>query len=642
MQRISHRGSMCLIRITASIASLVVGLLLFPALGLSKLALIVIALTMAVFMFVIQPSVDRLNHREIVYTSIYAFFLSLSTVIGFILSRYDALLTDHMPWFQILGVSILYTPAVFEVLALLVSQLTHRKVNANSHGESSPTRFFWIVFIVLLLCWIPVFLAFYPGIYAYDVISQARQCATGSYDTRNPLWHTLFLKLCFLIGDMLHSYTDGVGIGIGFQMIMIIAGIAKSLSLSLRLGMSKRQARVVLIYFALYPVLPIISISFIKDALFGVSFLLSLLYLYLYIRERNRTHINREIFLFGIFMGISVILRYNAVYAYGFGIFICLLFSKFFRNIFFITIVSLSVSCAFVMNAMLEKVLDATSIVGKISMFSIPAQQLRRAQRVAIDEQDKADIDSCFLKSVPDEVGYIPTFADIARFSLNTTVYGWNDTAVDIPVNSDYIIRTWLRMSIKYPIAYLEAFLQTNRGAWYLFDLSHAEIYGKPGNGVGYLFTTIDNTSKWYDVQRRSAFPKYAELLSSIFSDNEYQKIPGLGYLFGTGFQAWLFCFGVLLCIIKRNHNLMYVCLIPIGLWLTFMLGPCTLIRYFFPLLLFNPILISLTMGASLDVSDYSGLSGISADLPLNKEIQVKERTGLPKEVGHRNRMGKR
>lgn len=47
--------------------------------------------------------------------------------------------------------------------------------------------------IILFLCWLPVFLAVYPGFFAYDATEELQEVLTGQYVTRHPLLHVLML-----------------------------------------------------------------------------------------------------------------------------------------------------------------------------------------------------------------------------------------------------------------------------------------------------------------------------------------------------------------------------------------------------------------------------------------------------------------
>ena len=61
-------------------------------------------------------------------------------------------------------------------------------------------RAFCLSLGLVLLCWLPVLIAFFPGIAAYDMDFQMYQVASGDYSTHHPLLHTLFLGMLLSAG----------------------------------------------------------------------------------------------------------------------------------------------------------------------------------------------------------------------------------------------------------------------------------------------------------------------------------------------------------------------------------------------------------------------------------------------------------
>ena len=62
--------------------------------------------------------------------------------------------------------------------------------------SGNPSICFLISFLVILACWLPVWLAYYPGLWNYDPW-QAEQVITGVYSKHHPLLHTLLLGNCY-------------------------------------------------------------------------------------------------------------------------------------------------------------------------------------------------------------------------------------------------------------------------------------------------------------------------------------------------------------------------------------------------------------------------------------------------------------
>ena len=60
---------------------------------------------------------------------------------------------------------------------------------------------FLIYFLIIIICYIPIMMAFFPVISNYDGAHQIKQYVRGFMDTRNPILHTLILSMFYLGGD---------------------------------------------------------------------------------------------------------------------------------------------------------------------------------------------------------------------------------------------------------------------------------------------------------------------------------------------------------------------------------------------------------------------------------------------------------
>lgn len=70
------------------------------------------------------------------------------------------------------------------------------KMRYQNHKE---IRIGIIITLIQFLLWLPVFLAYYPGIYTYDVLWQMLQGSYVNYNTHYPLVHTLWLQFFYNI-----------------------------------------------------------------------------------------------------------------------------------------------------------------------------------------------------------------------------------------------------------------------------------------------------------------------------------------------------------------------------------------------------------------------------------------------------------
>ena len=87
----------------------------------------------------------------------------------------------------------------------------------NRPVRLSGKRAFWLSFAVILLCWVPILLALFPGVTGYDMQSQVYQNLTGEYVNGHPIAHTLLIGLFYRLGEWLFANSS---LGIGLYTIM--------------------------------------------------------------------------------------------------------------------------------------------------------------------------------------------------------------------------------------------------------------------------------------------------------------------------------------------------------------------------------------------------------------------------------------
>lgn len=81
-----------------------------------------------------------------------------------------------------------------------------------------------LTFGFMLLCWLPVLLAVYPGFFVYDAQEEWLQVASRNFTTHHPLVHVLLLGgiVCAV-----HKVTDSYNLGIACYMtvqMLIVSG----------------------------------------------------------------------------------------------------------------------------------------------------------------------------------------------------------------------------------------------------------------------------------------------------------------------------------------------------------------------------------------------------------------------------------
>lgn len=139
--------------------------------------------------------------------------------------------------------------------------------------------------------------------------------------------------------------------------------------------------------------------------------------------------------------------------------------------------------------------------------------------------------------------------------------------------------RLWLSKGLEHPMSYLNAWLMTSYGFW----TPGAVIDCYRGNTV-FTFTYEDSSYFGYETElpgvRRSLIPALDAWYRFLSLDPAAQKLPVLGWILSPGVMFWGLA-GCLLTLLRNGRRRELWCYAPLLLvWLTVLLGPCTLPRY--------------------------------------------------------------
>ena len=100
---------------------------------------------------------------------------------------------------------------------LLKSDVKREKKETEVTGKT-----FLLTSLILFLCYLPVFLAVYPGFFVYDAQDELMQVVTRSFSTHHPLAHVLMLGgIIQLVHKVSGSYNLGIACYTLLQMMAL-------------------------------------------------------------------------------------------------------------------------------------------------------------------------------------------------------------------------------------------------------------------------------------------------------------------------------------------------------------------------------------------------------------------------------------
>ncbi|NLO85277.1 MAG: hypothetical protein GX096_07605 [Clostridiales bacterium] len=433
----------------------------------------------------------------------------------------------------------------------------------------------FFVFAFLIVCWLPVWLAFYPGAFAFDANTQFYQYMDWVLDTQHPLLHTLLLGACMMYGidHNIDGYaTEGLAIYSVVQIVLLAAMLAYACHWLRRRSAPLWSRICVTLLFALFPFYSIWSFSATKDVLFsGLVLLVVLQLIDIWHDGFAAFRSPLRIITFVVTTVLMMLMRNNGLYALIVLIPFALLWGKGMR-IRLTTILAASIALYFVANSALVWATEATSPC-KIEFLSIPLQQIGRTLRdhpEAIELDDDHILDVLYDQNLGEV--YTPAIADPVKWAAH---YDMVDESIPA------LLSLWAKMGIQHLDSYLEAFLVQNL-PYYL-----------PGAEMLYRFDLRILQIDMYPIEESSYFPKAKALYQQYDETLTFLGLPFVRLLSDTAFQVWL-CIGAFgLAIYRKQKQWMVGLSFLLGIWITCLIGPVAIIRYMLGFFYAMPVIIA-------------------------------------------------
>lgn len=449
-------------------------------------------------------------------------------------------------------------------------------------------------FLIFMLFWSPFYLAFYPGIYCYDIPWQWKQYLEHSYATWNPVAHSFLYGLICDVGNGLAGggadYNPGLALYSVLQLAAVAAVLAWGSSVIADYHVSGKIRCFITIFYALFPLFPLLGISTTKDTLFSALFTGAVLQLIRWCRSGgfSEKSSRKTAGTAGGFMIWTVgmcLFRNNAVY----GIFVSFilsgglaLFLLLWRKRSFPAMIG---RCSLVFLAAFLLASGAGAVVIKVSqavvdntgeILSVPGQQMARVynyQYGKLTEREKQELEYYYVKDALK--GYVPDIADPVK-------NGWNHEAYEKDRAGYYEL--WLELGVKYPREYLVAFLLNTQGLWHLGDITSAGIR-EAWVELGF-WKPVDEAHLVYE---QSLLPGLKQAVLDWNSERAFQKIPLISMIFGSALYNWLILFFMAIAAGKRRWGALVPGIFIFGYGITLLFGPCILPRYCLPMAMTAP-----------------------------------------------------
>lgn len=577
-------------------------------------AIVLMSFFLILFIALKQISQIKDKRSKIVSIIVAAIFAGFE-VVGYSISNYNSL-AGVIGSKEILLKAVLKFIGYVIVFYTIVMYLYDKIFSKIKLKEDSKVRKYFtdnkrsliIVALILFIAYLPHFLYNFPGMYTVDSVSEMEYALNNVnvFSNHHPVFHIFIIYGCINLGKLL----GGAYIGIAIYSILQMLFVAFTFSYVIKY-MAKKNVNILyriltLIFFIIYPAFGPYSITMWKDVLFGVILVPFTIQVIEMITNKEYFKKKRNIVSFIIISIFTILFRNNGLYVVLITLAMLLIFLKGNRKKIALMLL-IVIAFNILWKGPIFKLLNVTD--GPVrEMMSVPVQQIARTvkyRRSELTEEEKNKIQKYIdmdLEKMAES--YYPLISDNIKDHFNNEEF--NNNKLDF-------ISLWVSLFFKYPVEYIEAFLDNSFGYW----------YPQANNGI---------LPTWYEYEYSEEIIGYdkkpilnLEFLDGYYADVNGRRMPIISMWISIGFVFWIMilCIGYMVC--KKKYKLILAYIPILALWLTTIASPvyCEY-RYIFGMFTCIPLLTILTISIANkekdDVKQIEGTSIVESNEKDNKE----------------------
>lgn len=539
------------------------------------------------------------DKRLVIYTTILGLLFSFMISIGHSLDVYGTV--D----FRNLIVSIvLYAHIIGKVLTLfwrlLIDVEYKLKTNKPGGGKVSETidkvmvwfiKHPYMITVFLLMCWLPCFIADFPGGYRYDGSDEFNQITKG-YDGDFPLLHSVIItRLLPAVYNITGSYNRGVEIYVIIQMLMISCMYTHIIYTFAKKGISKILLLIISLYCGCFPVIQLLVVQVVRDVLFSALLMYAMFLFYLMVSDKDAFFgsIGKPI-LSGIIFVLALLARNNnagpVMLIVVAAVSIIIWASN--RKKYFAGVTIFSTTCIvsyLLLGTLLTSLCQPLKPAPMGSALSIMSQPIARAYFYENDKWTDEEVAEFSTYMDLDELDYCAENADLTKDVMN------------IQDNFGDFFRFWCKIGLEHPGCYIDAILVQTQNMWYPDSVIDGYKQIDKPTYYGYdkcYFKIVPKLDG--PATHRNFWPTVLNFYTQIGLFISFEKIPIVSMLFSIGFQFWI----ILNCLFYVMYRKLNKLILPLAIILGYMLisacVPLVLLRYFAAAFLTVPMLIVFTL----------------------------------------------
>ena len=530
------------------------------------------------------------NKRIKRYVFVLSLLLAFFSIIGNSIMLYSTIKTIYKYFFEYLIKFISLTIVLYNLLMVVFNYVINfSKVNYEEKKYFTHNiKSFFIVFILLILAWMPYLLTHFPGTLSFDANTQLKQI-TGElrFDLSQTFLHTKFVQFCMILGKIFGSMNSGIAIYVILQFIIMSAILSFTLYYLAVKNIDIRIRFMMLVFFAFFPLISIMNIAIVKDTMFSGLFLLLLIILFELMMNTEKFFKSKLRILFSAFITIIFAFSRNNSYYIVISLFpILLLYIIFnskqyscyrFKIISFYSIILLLI---IIINCVLSNTFEKSKSKEEYSIEMQYGTMIQQVVRATIDNEaimNKEDV-----KKIKEFYNGKEDLSEVYCSYLGDRARGMK--FINRPYFKEHkieFLKLYLKMLTEYPISCVDAVLCLTSG---YFDIEETRVS---------LWTeSVPNT---FDIKNKPIYE--SRIVKFIEKIIDHQNIPLIGLIFSTSLPVWILISLLFLNLYNKRYDLILL-ILPLFIYFgTIILGPLNgEIRYVFYLYICLPFVIALSL----------------------------------------------
>lgn len=450
---------------------------------------------------------------------------------------------------------------------------TYNKKNQINFLYKIKNKYFCIVtFTLIFISFFLAFLAYFPGILSYDSVGEFS--LTNGYSRFDPPIFCYFCKMIHRLGIYL-SIEPIIIYGI-FQMFFLSYAMTRTICFLKNSLINGTLLFICFLFILLNPTIAIFSMIPAKDPILACFLQLLAINIMQYLNKPNilkNNLLKQSSMIFQI--TFCCLVRNNVIFAF-IPTLLFILINRYFNlaKLFFIGIV-----LYFCVQYPVYNYLNVKD--GSIAeSMSVPLNQFAN---IVVNDEDKLTIDGkeaidTFLPYNIIKRQFNPRFGDPIKFYFNST---------NFLLHKKYFLTTYFNLFFKFPVRYIDAFLNLCLPYWY-FDASSIDKYSKRAFIEDWVW---DNTE--YHFTRKSFSNTLLNYYQGFANLKHVKNVPVLYFFFSLATPFFLILLASFIIITQKQYKGFIIIFLYASLLGTCFLAPVSNFRYIFPFVCFYPVLIA-------------------------------------------------